>query len=173
MSPKSYTLDPSEKSTQVMIGTPDLLLWGDLVTKQHVSIIGFMNTLAEDFVPVRDAKLLFLEPTQQAAPLERSMVYVKLEEILLFFSMGEQAELPEESEVRRYEPIEAIVGPFQVKGEILKSPIATLQNLLLVSKEAYMPIYKATIRHVAKPWLGTFTANMVQLRHNRLTIALT
>ena len=173
MSPKSYILDPSEKATPVMLGTPDLLLWGDLVTKQHVSITGFMNTLAEDFVPVRDAKVLFLAPAQQAAPLERSVVYVKLEKILLFFSMGEQAELPEESEVRRYEPIEAIVGPFQVEGEIVKSPIATLQNLLLVSKEAYMPIYKATIRHVAKPWLGTFTANMVQLRHNRVTIALT
>ena len=86
--------------------------------------------------------------------------------------MGEQAELPEESEVRRYEPIEAIVGPFQVEGEILKSPIATLQNLLLVSKEAYMPFYRATVRHVAKPWLGSFSTNMVQLRHDRLTIAV-
>jgi hypothetical protein len=172
MSPKSYTLDPSEKATQVMIGTADLLLWGDLVTKAHVTVVGFLNTLAEDFVPVRDARVLLLAPAQQAAPLERSVVYVKLEEILLFFSMGEQAELPEESEVRRYEPIEAVVGPFQVEGEILKSPIATLQNLLLVSKEAYMPFYKATIRHVAKPWLGTFSASMVQLRHDRLIIAL-
>jgi hypothetical protein len=155
-----------------MMGTPDLLLWGDLVTKEHVTVVGFLNTLAEDFVPVRDAKVLFLAPTQQAAPLERSIVYVKLEEILVFFSMGEQAELPEETEVRRYEPIEAIIGPFQVEGEILKSPIATLQNLLLVSKEAYMPFYKATIRHVGKPWLGNFSASMVQVRFDRLTVTL-
>ena len=172
MSPKSYTLDPSEKATQVMIGTPDLLLWGDLVTKEHVTIVGFLNTLAEDFVPVRDAKVLALAPAQQAAPLERSVLFVKLEEIILFFSMGEQAPLPEESEVRRYEPLEAFVGPFQVEGEILKSPIATLQNLLLVSKDAYMPVYKATVRHVAKPWLGTFSNSMVQVRFDRLTIAL-
>jgi hypothetical protein len=172
MSPKSYTLDPSEKATQVMVGTSDLLLWGDLVTKRHVTIAGFMNTLAEDFVPLRDAKLLFLMPTEQVAPLERSTVYVKLEEILLFFSLGDQAELPEESEVRRYEPIEAIVGPFRLEGEILKSPMAALQNLLLVSKDAYMPFYKATIRHVAKPWLGSFSATLVQLRHDRLMIAL-
>ena len=168
MSAKSYTLDPSEKATQVMMGTPDMLLWGDLVTKEHVTITGFLNTLAEDFVPVQDAKLLLLAPAQQAAPLERSVLYVKLEEILLFFPMGEQSPLPEESEVRRYEPIEAIVGPFQVQGEILKSPIASLQNLLLVSKEAYMPIYRATVRHVGKPWLGTFSSNMVQVRHGSL-----
>ena len=172
MSPKSYTLDPSEKATQVMIGTPDMLLWGDLVTKEHVMVSGFLNTLAEDFVPLRDAKVLFLAPAQKAAPLERPVVYVKLEEILLFLSMGEQSLLPEESEVRRYEPLEAIVGPFQVQGEILKSPIATLQNLLLVSKDTYMPFYKATVRHVAKPWLGTFSNSMVQIRRDRLTVAV-
>lgn len=172
MNPKSYTLDPSEKATQAMMGTSDMLLWGDLVTKKHVIITGFLNTLAEDFVPMRDAKVLFLAPAQQATPLDRSVLYVKLEEILLFFSMGEQSPLPEESEVRRYEPIEAIVGPFQVQGEILKSPIATLQNLLLVSKDAYMPIYRATIRHVGKPWLGTFSSSTVQIRRDRLTIAL-
>jgi hypothetical protein len=170
MSPKTYTLEPSEKATQVMVGTADLLIWGDLVTKEHARIVGFLATLAEDFVPLRDAKILFLSLTQKSAPVGRPTVYVKLEEILIFHSITESEPLPEESEVRRFEPLEATVGSFLIEGIILKSPIATLQNLLLVSKDEYMPIYRATICHVAKPWLGTFKAQMVQVRRDRMSV---
>jgi hypothetical protein len=52
----------------------------------------------------------------------------------------------------------------------MKSPIATMQNLLLVTKDNYMPFYKATIRHTAKPWLGAFSTTMVQVRRDRLTL---
>ncbi len=170
MSPKSYTLEPGQKATQVMIGTSDMLVWGDLLTKEQARIVGFLTTLAEDFVPLYDAKVLFLTPPQQTAPLERPSLYVKLEEILFFYAMSDVAEIPEESEVRRFEPIEAIVGSFLIEGVILKSPIATLQNLLLVTKDAYIPIYKATVRHVAKPWLGAFSSTMIQVRRERLTV---
>lgn len=170
MSPKSYTLEPGEKATQVMIGTSDMLIWGALVTKEQAPIVGFLTTLAEDFVPLYDAKLLFLMPSQQTAPLERPSVYVKLEEILLFYTMGDVAEIPEESEVRRFEPIEAIVGSFLIEGVILKSPITSLQNMLLVTKDAYIPLYKATIRHMAKPWLGGFSSTMIQVRRGRMTV---
>ena len=172
MSPKSYTLTSDEKATPVMVGTPHALIWGDLVTKVHVNIIAFLNTLAEDFVPLHDAKILFLAPTQQQPPIERAQIYVKLEEILLFFAMNDASELPQETEVRRFEPMEAIVGSFLIEGVILKSPIATVQNMLLVSKDNYMPIYKAAVRHVAKPWLGTFTSNLVQFRRDQLILSL-
>jgi hypothetical protein len=172
MSPKSYTLAEDEKATPVMVGTPDTLIWGDLITKVNVKIVAFMNTLAEDFVPLHDAKILFLAPTEQQRPIERLEVYVKLEEILFFFAMTDDSELPEETEVRRYEPMEVIVGSFHIEGMILKSPIATIQNMLFVSKDNYMPIYQATVRHVAKPWLGTFTNNLVQFRRDRMLLGL-
>jgi hypothetical protein len=172
MSPKSYTLTSDEKATPVMVGTSHTLIWGDLITKVHVNIPAFLNTLAEDFVALHDAKILFLAHMQQQPPIDRPQAYVKLEEILLFFTMTDIGEVPEETEVRRYEPMEVIVGSFYVKGVILKSPIATIQNMLLVSKEDYMPIYKAKVRHVAKPWLGTFTSNMVQFRRDRLILSL-
>jgi hypothetical protein len=170
MPEKSYALQSDEKATQVMFGTPDMLLWGDLVTKEHIRIGRFLNTLAEDFITLRDAKILFLAPAQKAAPLNRASAYVKLEEILLFFDVNSAEPLPEESEVRRFEPVEAIVGPFRIEASLLKSPIATIQNLLLVSKEIYLPLHRATICHVAKPWLGEFMANLVLVRRDRLTL---
>jgi len=171
MGQKTYNLKSDEKATQVMIGTADMLIWGDLVTKEHVRIFAFLTTLAEDFVVVHDAKVLFLAPAQQVAPVDRALVYVKLEEILMFYSMSEAVPLPEESEVRRYEPMEFIVGPFQIEGDMLKSPIASLQNVLLVSKDDYLPLYNAKVRHVSKPWLGTFSSSMVQVQRARLTVA--
>ena len=168
---KSYTLAPDEKATQVMIGTADTLMWGDLVTKQAVRMSAYLNTTADDYVPLRDAKILFLAPREQMTPIERAAVHVRQEEILIFFVMHDEEPLPEETQTRHYEPIEAIIGSFQMEGSILKSPISNVQNLLLVSKATYMPIYSATVSHVAKSWLGTFSSNFVQVRCERMILS--
>lgn len=165
---ETYRLAPDEKATQVMIGTADTLMWGDLVTKEAVRISAYLNTLAEDYVSLRDAKILFLAPKEQMAPIERSLVHIRQEEILIFFVMHDEEPLPEETQTRRYEPVEAIIGSFQIEGAILKAPISNVQNMLLVSKATYLPIYSVTIRHVAKSWLGTFSSNFVQVRCARM-----
>ncbi len=169
---KSYTLEAGEKASQVMVGTASTLMWGDLVTREQISVSVFLNTLAEDFVPLNDVKILFLAPTQQLPPIERPMVQVKLEEILLLFEMTGSEPLPEESKVRRYESVEAIVGSYHLEGSILKSPLANLHTMLLVSKDAYLQICQASMRHVAKPWLGTMSAGVAYVRRDNLIMAV-
>jgi len=169
---KSYTLEAGEKASQVMVGTAHALMWGDLVTKEQISVSAFLNTLAEDFVPLHDVKILFLAPVQQMPPVERVMVHVKLEEILMFFEMAGTEAAPQETHVRRLEPVEAIIGSFHLEGSILKSPLANLHTMLLVSKDPYLQLYQATVRHVAKPWLGTMTANVILVRRERLIMAV-
>jgi len=173
MSEKPYTLESDQKATPVMIGTSDMLLWGDLVIKEHLRLGGFLNTLAEAFVPLHDAKILFLAPVQQNAPVNRPAIFVKLEEILWFYSMDETDPLPEQSELRQLETIEILIGSYQIEGSILKSPVALLQNMLLVAKDTYMPVYKATVRHVSKPWLGQFTTDFVQVQRSRMCVSQT
>jgi hypothetical protein len=172
MDKRAYTLEPGQKATQVMIGSPDMLVWGDLITREQVRVNAFINTLAEDFVPLHDTKILFLAPVQQVPPVQRARVHMKLEEILFFYSMGEPEPPPQESETRRYEPVEILLASYQIEGSILKSPIADLHTMLLVAKETYIPIYQATIRHVAKTWLGTLSTNLVQVRMGRMTVTV-
>lgn len=171
MSQAFYTVGPEEKATQVMVGTPDMLLWGDLITKQAVRMSIYLNTLAEDFIPLHRVKVLFMAPTQQVAPVEKRTLFVKQEEILLFLTMHDTEPLPDETETRKYEPIEILVGSYQVEGKLLKSPFSTLENMLMVTRATYLPIYEATVRHVAKPWLGTFPASLVQVRRDRLVVS--
>jgi hypothetical protein len=168
----SYAPAPDEKTTQVMVGTSSALIWGELVTKEQAKISAFLNTLAEDFVPLHNARILLLAPTQQASPLERSMLFVKLEEILLFLPMKNDEPLPEETHVRRYEPVEAVIGSFQIEGTVVKSPVASMHNMLLVSRDPYLTMYNVKVRHVAKPWLGTFSGDFVQLRRDQLLLAI-
>jgi hypothetical protein len=172
MNGRSYTLAPDEKASQVMLGTSDALIWGDLVTKEQVRMSVYLGTLADEFVPLHDAKILFFATTQQTPPLERPTLFVKLEEILIFFEMHDSEPLPEETEMRRYEPIEVLIGSFQIEGKIIKAPVSTFLNTLLVSRATYIPLYEATIRHIAKPWLGTFSGNIVQVRRERMLAAL-
>ena len=170
MSESSYTLGQEEKATQVMIGTPDTLIWGDLVTKEQVRMSIYLNTLAEEFVTVHDAKLLFLCCTERNTPEVRQSVHVRQEEIQVFYVMADREPLPEETETRRYEPAELISGAYQVEGKLLKSPYATLQNTLLLSKSTYLPVYEATLRHLGKPWLGFFSSSLIQVRQDRLIV---
>jgi hypothetical protein len=169
---KSYALEPGEKASQVMVGTANTLMWGDLVTREQVSITVFLNTLAEDFVALHDVKILFLAPTQQVPPVERSRVHIKLEEILILFDMSGGEAVPEESQMRRYTAVEAIVGSFHLEGSILKSPLANLHTMLLVSKDPYFELCQASVRHVAKPWLGTMSATLAHVRRDGLIMAV-
>jgi hypothetical protein len=34
-----------------------------------------------------------------------------------------------------------------------------------------MPVYEATIRHVAKPWLGTFSGSRIHVRRDKMMIS--
>jgi hypothetical protein len=169
---QSYALAPDEKATQVMIGTADTLMWGDLVTKEQVRLSAYLNTLAEDYVHLHNAKILFLAQQEQAPPIERSSVHIRQEEVLIFFVMHDDEPLPEETHTRKYEAVEAIIGSYQIGGSILKAPVSTLQNMLLVSKATYMPVYNATVRHVAKSWLGSFTSSLVHVRCERMTLTV-
>ena len=64
-----------------------------------------------------------------------------------------------------------IMGSFQIEGSILKAPISNVQNMLRVSKASFVPIFRATIRLVAKSWLGTFSGNVVLVRCTRMILA--
>ena len=165
-----YIPAPDEKAVQVMIGTADALMWGDLVTKQQVRMSAYLNTLAEEYISLFNAKVLFLAPQEHAPPIERSSVHIRQEEVLVFFVVHDDEPLPEETQTRKYEHVEAVIGAYQIEGELLKAPVSTVQNMLLVSKACYMPIYSATVRHVAKSWLGTFSSSLVHVRCERMII---
>lgn len=172
MSEKSYRLASDEKANQVMVGTQDTLIWGDLVTKKPVRISIFLNTMAEEFVPLHDVRILFLAPEQKVPPAERPELLIKQEEILTFFALDDPEPIPEETETRHYVPVEMFVGSYQIEGKIMKAPVSTLQNMLLVTRSVYLPIYEATVRHIAKPWLGSFTSRVVHIRRERMNVAL-
>jgi hypothetical protein len=80
--------------------------------------------------------------------------------------------LPEETNTRHYVPVEMFVGSYQIEGKIMKAPVSTLQNMLLVTRSVYLTIYEATVRHMAKPWLGSFSSNVVQVRREHVSVAM-
>jgi len=167
---QSYTLAPDEKAVQVMIGTADALMWGDLVTKEQVRMSAYLNTLAEEYVSLFDAKLLYLAPQEQMPPIKRPAIHIRQQEILVFLVMHDEEPLPEETQTRQYEPIEGVVGSYQIEGKLIKPPLSSVQNFLLVSKATYMPIYNATVRHVAKSWLGCFSSSLIHIRCERMIL---
>ena len=170
---KSYTLGSDEKANQVMVGTQDTLIWGDLITKKPVRISAYLNTMAEEFVGLHDVRILFLVPEQRVPPAERPELLVKQEEILIFFAMDDPEPLPEETDTRHFVPVEMFVGSYQIEGKIMKAPVSTLQNMLLVTRSVYLAIYEATVHHVAKPWLGSFSSKIVHVRRDRMSVAVT
>jgi hypothetical protein len=171
MSARPYTLESDQKAVQVVLGTVDAVIWGDLHLKAHLNLGSYLKMLAEEFVPVYDVQIQFLTSKEQTPPVGRPLLYVRLDEVLFLFSPTDSDAPPAETEMRRYEPVEVVIGSFMVEAMLLKSPLAAMLNLLLVTKAPYMDFYGATIRHMTKPWLGTFSTNYVQIRRDRLFLA--
>jgi hypothetical protein len=173
LSEKRYDLQDDEQDTPVVVCTPRCMIWGDLVTKKAVRVTNFLNVLAEDFVPIWDAKLLYLNGERTTEPLRRLVAYVKLQEILVFFSTQELEALPEETDLRRYEPVSLVVGDFQIDAEMLKSPMSEMSALLIVTKDPFMPFYRASVSCLSQPWLGTFQTSIVRVQRQRMLLTLT
>jgi hypothetical protein len=149
------------------------MIWGDLVTKKAVRVATFLNVLAEDFVPIWDAKILYLNGERTTEPLQRLVAYIKLQEILVFFSTQELEALPEETDLRRYEPVSLVVGDFQIDAAMLKSPMSEMSTLLTVAKDLFLPFYRARVSCLSQPWLGTFQTSMVQVQREHMLLTLT
>jgi hypothetical protein len=166
--PAAYILADDEKSAQVMIYTPTSLFWGEVVLKTIIRVSTWLRTNSvPDWISLYNAGSIIT--TSGTAP--RTMHFVEMavpvQQIIGYHLLPPAVDAldydPSEPN-RRMEPVNALIGTFQVKGLLRINASATLKRFLEVTRENYTPLYDAEITNLILPAFGPVKVPYILIR---------
>lgn len=163
-----YTLDEGEKVATVMIYTANMLIWGDVITKEAVRVSTWLRTPAiPKYIVVYTANVMtFGSGTPSRPQIFRSLHLPSAQ--VLGFHMKPPARDPLDYDpnepMRKMEPLTALVGTFRYDGLLRMSTHTSLDKYLEVAKETFAPIYEVEITQPSLPSLGVIRVPYVLVR---------
>ena len=166
--PAAYTLAEDEKAAQVMIYTMNFLFWGEVVVKSIIRVSTWLRTnTVPDWIPLYNAGSIVT--TSGTAPRTNSYseLFVAVPQINAFHLSPPAADPldfdPTEPN-RRMEPVNAIIGTFQMKGHLRIAASSSLRRYLEVTRETYTPIYDVEITNLVLPAFGPVKVPFMLIR---------
>ncbi len=164
----AYTLADDEKSAQVMIYTANSLFWGEVVIKTILRVSTWLRTNSvPDWISVYNAGSIITTSGTPPRTLHYDEVDVALQQIIGYHLLPPAADPldydPTEPN-RRMEPINALIGTFQVKGLLRINASANLKRFLEVTRENYTPVYDAEITNLILPAFGPVKVPYILIR---------
>ena len=166
--PPAYTLAADEKSAQVMIYTLNTLFWGDVVVKTVIRVSTWLRTnTVPDWISLYNAGSIIT--TSGTAPRTTSFaeVAVPIQQIIAFHLLPpatDPLDYDASEPNRRMEPVNALIGTFQVKGLLRINSSSNLRRYLEVTRENYTPIYDAEITNLILPAFGPLKVPYILIR---------
>ncbi len=166
--PAAYTLAEDEKTVQVMIYTLTSLYWGEVVVKSIIRVSTWLRTnTVPDWIPLYNAGSIVT--TSGTAPRTNNFteLFVPVPQIIAFHMLPPAADPldfdPTEPN-RRMEPVNALVGTFQVKGSLRITASSSLKRYVEVTRESYTSLYDAEITNLVLPAFGPIKVPYILIR---------
>lgn len=171
----SIDLGPDEKVAQVMVYTDDVLFWGDVVVKAIIRVSTWLRTNAvPDRIRLLNAKAILTTAGSNPRPTSYNEVLIPVAQIRAFHLMPPAID-PLDYDVtepnRKMEPINALVGTFQVKGDLRLSTSSTLQKFLEITRENFTALYDAEITNLLIPTFGPLKVPYILVRQDTTVFA--
>ncbi len=166
--PLAYTLAADEKSAQVMIYTLNALFWGEVVVKTVIRVSTWLRTnTVPDWIPLYNAGSIVT--TSGTPPHTNSFVEVAVPvpQIIAYHLLPPAEDVLDYDTTepnRRMEPVNALIGTFQVKGLLRINSSSNLRRYLEVTREAYTPIDDAEVTNLILPAFGPIKVPYVLIR---------
>lgn len=171
-----YILRPDEKTTPVMVYTPQSVVRGELATKQSVLRVNIW--LRTDGAP---RYLHILKPQilvfggGPAKALSYSEVYFPVTEAIAFHTLpptDEPLDYDPGEANRTMEAIETMVGTFVMKGRTRISTQTEISASLEMARVSWMSIYDVMVTNPHLPQMAALQVPMVLVNPNRVSFAL-
>ena len=166
--PAAYTVAEDEKTVQVMIYTLTSLFWGEVVVKSIIRVSTWLRTnTVPDWIPLYNAGSIVT--TSGTAPRTNNFteLFVPVPQIIAFHMLPPAADPldfdPTEPN-RRWEPVNALVGTFQVKGSLRITASSSLKRYVEVTRENYTSVYDAEITNLVLPAFGPIKVPYILIR---------
>ncbi len=171
--PAEYTLADDEKSAQVMIYTANALFWGEVVVKAIIRVSTWLRTNSvPDWISLYNAGSIVTTSGTAPRTMHFDEVDVALQQIIGYHLLPPAADPldydPTEPN-RRMEPINALIGTFQVKGHLRINASASLKRYLEVTRENFTTLYDAEITNLILPAFGPVKVPYILIRQMAAT----
>jgi hypothetical protein len=161
------TLLPGEKLTSVLIYTTDMLVMGDVVTKEAVRVSTWLRTAGiPQFILVHEAKVLqFGGSSPKQFGFDR--LFLPSDQVIAF-NLKPPAEEPLDYDPnepnRQMRLASALVGTFRFDGSLRMSVQTELARFLDVAKETFISMYDVAITNPSIPNMGVMNTPFALLR---------
>ncbi|HSO28253.1 MAG TPA: hypothetical protein VLS48_09305 [Anaerolineales bacterium] len=166
----AYSLQPGEKVTPVMVYTQNLLIWGDVITKQAIRVSVWLRTpMAPQYLTIHNAQVLPLPSSRGARQQSFSELHVPLPLVLAFHIMPparDPVDYDPNEPHRVMTPTTTLVGYFRFDGLVRMSSMTNLQRYLDVMKESYSTMYDVEITQTGAPDMGVIRTPFVLLKRD-------
>ncbi len=170
-----YTLAPDEKTTLVMAYTQDMLVRGEVVTKQGVRVSTWLRTdAAPDYAHLVKAQVVnFCGP--QVKPIAAPEIFLPVSQILGFHVMPptqDTIDYDESEKNRVWEPVTVLLGAFIIKAKARISAQTGFGVSLATSRVVWMSLYDAHISSPVLPQMGVLDVPLLIVRPDRMSFVL-
>lgn len=164
-----------EKLTTVMIYSHNMLVRGDVLTKQSMRVSIWLRTQGvPNFVHLFKPQVLVL-----GGPAPRSLTYEEMffpTAQVIGFHIAPPASDPMDYDAseagRRMVDVSMMVGSFMLKARTRISTQTDFASSIDVARAAWMSIYEAEISHPALPQMGVIHVPMLLVRPEQVSFAL-
>jgi hypothetical protein len=164
-----------EKSTMVMAYTQDLLVRGEVVTKQGVRVSTWLRTQG---VP---EAIHLLKPTvihfgsASIKTLNYAELYVPASKVIAFHLAPPTTESPDyaEDEINRVmAPVTGLLATFQFKGFLRISSLASLSTSIELAHSTWLSIYNVDVSNPSMPQMATIHVEFILVNPKQISFAI-
>ncbi len=170
-----YTLAPDEKATLVMAYTQNMLVRGEVVTKQGVRVSTWLRTdAAPEYVHLLRAQVInFCGP--QVKPFSAPELFLPTERISAFHIVPptqDTIDYDESEKNRVWEPVTVLLGAFVIKAKARISAQTGFGVSLVTSRVVWMSLYDASISSPVLAQMGVLRVPLLIVRPNQVSFVL-
>jgi hypothetical protein len=169
------TLSPEEKSTTVMVYTQNMLIRGNVVTKQGVRVSTWLRTQG---VP---EYIHLFKPTviHFGSGVIKTITYAEFYvpvSIVLAFHLAPPSNDPLDYDAnetnRTMVPAISLLGTFQFKGSLRISSLGTLSSSIELAHSSWMSIYDVDVTNHSMPQMQPIHVPMILISPKQVSLAI-
>lgn len=167
---RSFSIEPGEKITPVMMYTHSMLVWGEVVTKEAIRVSTWLRTpMVPQYITVHDGRALYVGYSGASRQQNFQTLHVPTPQVIAFHLMPpaqDPLDYDPNEPHRKMEPMAALVGFFRFDAFVRMSSQTSLERYLDVTHEAFTGVYDVSITQPSAPNLGVIKASFVLLRRD-------
>jgi len=169
---RTYQIQPGERVTSVMAYTANLLVWGEVVTKEAIRVSTWLRTPSiPQFMFIHDARTVMFGGNSAPKPQAYQELHLPTNQIIAFHirpPAHDPLDYEANEQMRKMEPTTALVGWFRFDGLIRMSTHTNLDRFLDASKETFATLYEVDVTQPAFPSMAPIHVPYIILRPDKV-----